>query len=249
MKHLPLSECPRCKQVDRYHYSDMLYGKGDGIPGALMDLVGDTMGTGMYQNITRCPDCGAYYSNTNECGFMENDIEVNRISPTEAGHELSDEDIKIFKKDLDHPDAKSREYAAECLLDYYSQKGLMDEITKLFKTPDKAIRLNAVVCLLRRDKKKYIALYKNVFENDPDSQVRSNASRYFLYNDEAVAPMIPFFVEKLKDPEVKYSAATVLDAYLYDNPPDRNKAIKDEIKKQKVDLSDPVFEYLRKKLN
>lgn len=75
-----------------------------------------------------------------------------------------------------------------------------------------------------------------------------NASRYFTYNDEAIAPMIPFFVEKLKDPEVKYRAATVLDAYLYDNLPDRNKAIKDEIKNQKVDLKDPVFEYLRKKL-
>lgn len=252
MKHIPLSECPRCKGTGRYYYANMMSGANDDdsepFPPGLWDLVKDTAGTGMYQNIIICPDCGAYYSNTNECGFMENDIELNRVSPTEAGHELSEEEFETFKKDMEHPDAQTREYAAECLLDYYNQKDMTDEVAKLFKHPDKAIRLNAVVCLLRRDKKKYLNIYKDAFENDPDSQVRMNAGRYFEYNDELVEKMIPYFVEKLKDYGVKIEAARILEAYIFDNAKNQKDPVKKEVEKQKIDLSDERFEYLRKKL-
>jgi hypothetical protein len=223
----------------------------EAFPPGLWELVKDTAGIGMYQNIFQCPDCQAYYSNTNECGFMENDIELNRISPTEAGHILSEDEFENFRKDMEHPDAQSREYAAECLLDYYNEKDMTDEIAKLFKHPDKAIRLNSVVCLLRRDKQKFADIYKDVFDNDSDSQVRMNAGRYFEYNDEVVAQMIPYFVDKLKDDGIKYEAARILETYLYDGIEgleDRRKIVKAEIKKQKIDLIGERFDYLRSKL-
>lgn len=253
MKQLPLSECPRCKGTDRYYYADMMNNNDDSkaFPQGLWDLVSGTAGTGMYENITQCPDCGAYYSNTNECGFMENDIELNRISPTVAGVALSEEDLKTFKEWLQHPDALTREYGAECLLDYYVSKDMTEEIEKLCRHKDKAIRLNSIVCLLKQDKEKYVDMYKDIFENDSDDQVRMNASRYFLYNDKAIANMLPFFVEKLKADVIKRDAARILETYLYEGIEgleDRRKAVKSEVEKQKIDLSDESFEYLRKKL-
>lgn len=88
---------------------------GDSLTPELEALVGDTRGMGVFERVTQCPVCGTYYMNTNECGFMENDMEVRRITPTQAGETLTPEDQAWFKEQLKHPNPQVREYAEQTL--------------------------------------------------------------------------------------------------------------------------------------
>lgn len=75
--YVPLADCPRCKHIPNYTYVNFL--GGDTLSPELEALVGYTRGVGVVEHITQCPVCGTYYMNTNECGFMENDMEIKRI--------------------------------------------------------------------------------------------------------------------------------------------------------------------------
>lgn len=115
-KHVLISDCPRCKNIPSYTYVNFL--GGDSLTPELEALVGDTRGVDVFERVIQCPVCGTYYMNTNECGFMENDMEVRRISPTEAGETVTAEDLAWFKEQLKHPSPQVREYAALCLHDF-----------------------------------------------------------------------------------------------------------------------------------
>lgn len=113
--HKPLAECSRCYNVEPYVYLDLMGSVGEGLPSGLEQLVGETKGIGMFEHVTQCPECGAYYTNTNECGFMENDIEVKRVTPASLQIQLTAQEITELKKEVSHPDKKSRDYALQCL--------------------------------------------------------------------------------------------------------------------------------------
>lgn len=116
IKHIPLTDCRRCSNIKPYTYTNLMNSVDLGWE--LEELVGHTKGMGVYEYITQCPDCGTYYMNTNECGLMENDIEVKRISPTRAGEILTSQDIEWLTQQLNHPDAATRTYTEMCLRDY-----------------------------------------------------------------------------------------------------------------------------------
>lgn len=111
LKHIIFSDCSRCKNIPPYTYVNFF--GADALSPELESLVGDTRGVDMYQRVTQCPECGTYYMNINECGFMENDMEVRRISPVEAGETLSPEDLIWFQEQLKHPNPLVRAYAEE----------------------------------------------------------------------------------------------------------------------------------------
>lgn len=186
MPHTPLSECSLCRDVPQYVYVDYLGGGGEQLPGGLQKLIGSTQGYGMYENVSRCPECGTYYMNTNETGFGENDIEVKRVSPTRAGIIVADEDRVQYEKELEHSDQSTRIYAAQCLADEAVARDDQHTLERLFSHTDPKVRMYTALALLGREDAKYADIMLRVTMDDPDMNVKINTVRYFNYNAAAV---------------------------------------------------------------
>lgn len=115
-KRIPLADCEICRELDRYNYFNII--GGESLSPAAEKLVGDTVGVGMVDRYSRCPICETHYKNTNECGFMENDVELMRVTPTETGETLTPEDLAFFEAGLSSENARQKEYSSQVLSDY-----------------------------------------------------------------------------------------------------------------------------------
>ena len=173
MKHIPLNECEICSQIQGAEYANFL--ANDILSPAAEKLVGETRGYDMFENITACPHCGTFYKNTNDCGFMENDLSLWRISPTEAGETLSEEDLAFLKKCLTSDDKNTAEYAGLCLTDHALKNQDKSDLRELLFHPNRNVRLTAVVRLRGHDEiKEHEDLMSEVLEKETDEQVRLN---------------------------------------------------------------------------
>jgi hypothetical protein len=81
--------------------------------------------------------CGSYYAYTYTCGFTENDIELRRITPVEAGREIN---LEAYIADLGSPHEETRGYAAQCLVEYYLSKEQEEKTAYLLNHEDEIIR-------------------------------------------------------------------------------------------------------------
>lgn len=242
MKHIPLSDCKICKELERSEYFNIL--AGDKLSAAANTLVGATVSYGMFENSTRCPFCGTHYKNTNDCGFMENDVSLTRVSPTSVGIELTKRDLEFLEKSLSSKDLKTKEYATECLLDYYRSTKQTEEIAKLFSHEDRDVRLRAtMIGLVEKEKLQALPLYVKSILTETDSQVRRNALRYFSYNLDGIEASIPTLVKLLKDPAlgIREDGADILRYYVEERG---KNAVIAELEREKIILEDPEFKRL-----
>ncbi len=235
-KQMPISECRICSRLGGGEYADFM--KGESLSKEAMEIVESDVHVGMYQNIKTCPVCGRYYSQTNECGFMEDDVSLSLLSPTKAGLELTQEDLEGFYKDLEKPHELDVTYAADSLAEYYLNKKDYQKFAALLHYPNRIVRLRAVVNgLAEEDKRPLIPFYIKVVEEDTDSQVRGNAIRLFTYDLTVQAHALDFLVRrvKAKDKTTLYDCATALDYFA------RNKstqAAEEALKKEGLTLTD-----------
>lgn len=234
-KKIPISECRICSKLKGGEYADFM--KGEGLSNEALEIVGNDTHTGMYQNLKTCPVCGRYYSQTNDCGFMEDDVSLTLITPTEAGDELTAEEVDEFFKDLNHTAEFDVTYATSCLADHFLSKKTYEKFDGLLKHPSRQVRLRAIVeGLAEDDKGPLIPLYKKVIETDTDQQVRGNAIRLFCYDLDVQAHALDFLTKLVKnmDKTTLYDAATALDYFA------RNKskqAVEEALKKQGLTLA------------
>jgi hypothetical protein len=110
------------------------------IPQHIAVLTGTSPMARPAEDIIECPLCGSFYAYTYTCGFTENDIELRRITPVEAGREI---DVEAYVSDLSSPHQETRGYAAQCLVEYYLSKGLEGEAGYLLSHEDETIRAYA----------------------------------------------------------------------------------------------------------
>ena len=137
MGHIPISDCDICKQLSSHNYADL---RSSSIPENLAVLVGSDPSQRSAQDFIECPNCGTFYLYTYDCGFGENDITLRRATPTEAGRET---DIENCYKNLTSRHDDTRAYAAQCLTEYYLEKGNTVEAEFLLTHPDEIVRVHA----------------------------------------------------------------------------------------------------------
>lgn len=113
---IALADCEICRELDHHNYFNII--GGETLSDAAEKLVGNTVGKDMFENYSLCPICETHYKNTNECGFMENDVTLIRMSPTEAGEKLKPEDLVFFEAGLSSENARQKEYSSQALTDY-----------------------------------------------------------------------------------------------------------------------------------
>ena len=234
-KRIPVSRCEVCSKLGRHQYADLL--KGESLPPEALRLAPDTLHTVLYKKVVTCPVCGRTYFQTKEVGFMEDDVEITRATPTEVGDELSEEDLANFYEDLNLTDDEDVFYAAECLTEFYLAKKNYEKFAELLHHNDPRVRLTAVVNgLAQKEKRPIIPLYEDVVKTDADENVRSNAIRLFSYNLNIQAHALDFLASLLdeKNKTVRYEAATALDYFA------RNKsaqAVEEALKKKGLTLA------------
>lgn len=245
MKHIPLSECEICSQIQGGEYANII--GGDSLSPAAEKLVGSTQSYGMFENISTCPICGTDYKNTNDCGFMENDVTLWRISPTEAGEKLTEEDVDFFQSCLKTEDENTRDYAATSLLDHYLSLGGIKELQGFLTHENREIRLSAVVRLRGKDEHgEYANTLLELLKGETDEQVRLNIICYFGYNNlDRTLEHLSEVVSTLKDSAqvIRIHSADVLGYFVRTHG---KKALLKEVAKQKIDLNSPDLAVLRK---
>ncbi|HVG35252.1 MAG TPA: hypothetical protein VM911_19450 [Pyrinomonadaceae bacterium] len=133
--HIPISDCEICAHLSSHNYVDLRYNSP--IPDHIAILTGTSVTARPAQDIIECHLCGSCYAYTYTCGFTENDIELRRITPVEAGREI---DLEAYVSDLSSPHQETRGYAAQCLVEYYLSKGLEGEAGYLLSHEDEIIR-------------------------------------------------------------------------------------------------------------
>jgi hypothetical protein len=136
--HIPISDCEICAHLSSHNYVDLR--DNSRIPDHIAVLTGTSVTARLAQDIIECPVCGSFYSYTYTCGFTENDIELRRITPVDAGRET---DVEAYVSDLDSPHEETRAYAAQCLVEYYLSKELEGEAGYLLNHEDEIIRSQA----------------------------------------------------------------------------------------------------------
>jgi hypothetical protein len=110
------------------------------IPENMASLVGASPTGRPANDIIKCPSCATFYAYVYTCGFTENDIELRRITPTEAGHDVV---VDNYRRDLTSPHDDTRAYAAQCLVEYYLSEGMPKEADCLINHEDEIIRSSA----------------------------------------------------------------------------------------------------------
>ena len=87
--------------------------------------------------VIECPICRTLYLYTYTCGFGEHDVELRRMTPTEAGHEP---DVDACKRDLLSAHDDTRGHAAQCLTEHYLSRDMTDEADALTGSDDAITR-------------------------------------------------------------------------------------------------------------
>src|SRR5215213_9757576 len=135
--HIPISDCDICKHLSSHNYADLMYSS---IPENMAALVGTSPTDRLANDIIKCPVCETFYAYVYTCGFTENDVELRRVTPTEAGYEV---DVDNYRQDLTSPHDDTRAYAAQCLVEYYLSEEMPKEVDYLINHEDEIIRSSA----------------------------------------------------------------------------------------------------------
>ena len=138
MSQVSISDCRICKQLSSYNYADLTYAP---IPAHIASLTGDSPTSLADNAVVRCPVCNTFYRYNYSCGFAENDIELRRISPVEAGAQT---DVERFRRELTSDDLETQSYAAKCLMEYYLAHEQALDAEGLLKSDNDNIRSSAV---------------------------------------------------------------------------------------------------------
>ena len=138
---MSLADCPICAGLSMYSYDNLMEA---GPRPAIVALLGHPPYAGGSGTV-RCPHCRTCYQYVYDCGFMEHDIELKRISPAAAGDET---DVAAFTRQLSHPDADTREYAVLALVEHHLAHGATNAVIALLTHRDLTVKIRAIVTVL-----------------------------------------------------------------------------------------------------
>lgn len=133
--HIPISDCEICAHLSSHNYVDLR--DNSLLPDRIAVLMGASATSRPAQDTIECPVCGSFYAYTYTCGFTENDIELRRITPVEAGRETH---VEAYTNDLNSPHEETRAYASKCLVEYYLSKEQEEKTSHLFNHEDEIVR-------------------------------------------------------------------------------------------------------------
>lgn len=135
--HIPISDCDICKRLSSHNHADLMYAP---IPENMASLIGTSPTDRPADDIIKCPVCDTFYAYVYTCGFTENDVELRRITPTEAGQVV---DVDNYRQDLASHHDDTRAYAAQCLVEYYLSEDIQKGADALINHEDMIIRSSA----------------------------------------------------------------------------------------------------------
>jgi hypothetical protein len=139
---VPISDCPVCRDLSTHNYADLRDSRR--VPAHLRPLVGEEPTARPAEDFIECAFCGTFYAYTYTCGFGEDDIELRRVSPTEAGHEP---DPQALARDLGSAHEETRGYAAKCLAEYHLSRGEAEEAERLARHADEVVSSAAAAAI------------------------------------------------------------------------------------------------------
>jgi hypothetical protein len=172
----PLADCPNCSQLAANTYDDLMDGSRP--HDAIVALLGFPPPGGA--GTVCCPTCGTLYEFEYDCGFMEHDISLRRISPTEAGAPI---DVERCTAELAHANADTRDYAALCLASHHVARDDHGAVIELLRHDDATVKIRSIVTVIysKCDVRPYLAAFiELLFDADPS--VRGNAARIAHYH-------------------------------------------------------------------
>ena len=149
MTVLTVSQCRICSQLPCNSGVDLLDGKGE-IHRTAFRLEGmpERLSNARSADVS-CPECGALYALKVETGFMEHDVGLHRLTPTEAGDRLGPEEydarIASLPAELDSDIEVARLYAARALAQHRIAVGDTQGLNELLRHPREELRRHALL--------------------------------------------------------------------------------------------------------
>jgi len=154
-RRMTVSDCKICRQLDEEETSFIKRGREEEakhLPPEAARLVPLVEGTNSRR---RCPLCGTFYGYETSYEFLiggsEDEEKLTRLTPDEVRDLLTESDyeelIRSMPGNLMHPDAKTRHYAAKCLVSHHLARDQINSIRPYLADADKDVVYGALYYL------------------------------------------------------------------------------------------------------
>lgn len=147
---IAISDCEICRGLDEKETSFTKIGREEEattLPPEANRLLG--------HEVRRCPICGTFYNYRTYYEFLiggsEDEEKLTRLTPTQAKGLLTVGDYEALLRwmpgNLTHPEAKTRHYAAKCMVSHHLERGENASVIPFLTHSDPDIVLGALVYL------------------------------------------------------------------------------------------------------
>lgn len=159
--YIPLGDCEICTHLgdvetsfSKYGWEDMTYSMPPQAGGLVLaeNLAGYAQEN---HHVKRCPACGVYYQYDYTHEYLvdgsEDEVTLTRLTPDEARRFYSDKVYAFLIEQLSHSlgdgDAKTRAYAARCLVAHHLARGELGTVEAYLMNPDGVVAQGALLQL------------------------------------------------------------------------------------------------------
>jgi hypothetical protein len=158
-----ISDCPICRNLSDSETSFSKYGWPEsdismhGESAHLVNIDKDRPDYNDRHHLLQCPVCGTFYFYDYTYEYLVNGSEdeetINRLTPTQVQHRLTQEvyeqHIRFMHSEIAKTDVQTKTYAAKCLTDHYISIGDYETLNPLLQYDDVSVVRGVLLCIYR----------------------------------------------------------------------------------------------------